>query len=78
VTRAPDLWSNAEELRLSGRRAFCKSIADIAPAMQKTVKLRILDHCLESVKDVGRHRALFSGGTTTCKPVAGAGKRPAT
>lgn len=39
---------DAAELRLQGRRALCKEIADIAPNMLKTVKLRILGRYLQS------------------------------
>ncbi len=38
------------EARLRGRRQFCKRIADIAPYMLKTVKLRILGNYLNSTK----------------------------
>lgn len=36
--------SDAAEIRLQGRRAICKGIADIAPDMLRMVKLRILNH----------------------------------
>lgn len=39
---------DAAEIRLLGRKALCKSIADIAPHMLKTVKLRILGRFLDS------------------------------
>jgi hypothetical protein len=42
--------AEAAEVRLQGRRALCKSIADIAPHMLKTVKLRILGNFLESTR----------------------------
>jgi hypothetical protein len=42
--------ADAPELRLQGRRALCKGIADIAPHMLKTVKLRILGRYLQSVR----------------------------
>ena len=35
--------ADAAEMRLRGRRALCKSIADIAPHMLKMVKLRVLN-----------------------------------
>ena len=38
------------EQRLQGRRALCKRIADIAPLMLKTVKLRALGRYLESTR----------------------------
>jgi hypothetical protein len=41
---------DAEELRLRGRRELCKTIADIAPQMLKTVKLRVLGRYLDSVR----------------------------
>lgn len=41
---------DAEERRLLGRRAMCRRIADIAPHMLKTVKLRVLGRYLESTK----------------------------
>jgi len=41
---------DAAELVLQGRRALCKRIADIAPNMLKTVKLRILGRHLNSTK----------------------------
>ena len=44
VTRDP------AEARLRGRRQLCKRIADIAPYMLKTVKLRILGSYLKSTK----------------------------
>jgi hypothetical protein len=42
--------AEAAEVRLQGRRDLCKSIADIAPHMLKTVKLRILGNFLESTR----------------------------
>jgi hypothetical protein len=42
--------SDAAELRLQGRLAMCKRIADIAPHMLKMVKLRILGRYLQSVR----------------------------
>ncbi len=42
--------ADAAELRLKGRRAFCKPIADIAPNMLKTIKLRILGRYLDSLR----------------------------
>jgi hypothetical protein len=42
--------ANAAELRLQGRRALCKSLADIAPHMLKTVKLRVLGRHLDSTR----------------------------
>jgi hypothetical protein len=42
--------TDAEELRLLGRRALCKSIAEVAPAMLKTVKLRVLGNFLPSTR----------------------------
>ena len=45
---------DAEELRLRGRRALCKSITDIAPLMLKMVKLRILGRYLDSVRRIRR------------------------
>jgi hypothetical protein len=42
--------TDAAELRLQGRRALCKGIADIAPHMLKTVKLRILGRYLDSTR----------------------------
>lgn len=44
ITRDP------AEARLRGRRQLCKRIADIAPYMLKTVKLRILGNYLSSTK----------------------------
>ncbi len=41
---------DAEELRLLGRRALCRSIPEIAPNMLKTVKLRILGNFLDSTR----------------------------
>jgi hypothetical protein len=41
---------DAAELRLLGRRALCRGIADIAPSMLKTVKLRVLGRYLESTR----------------------------
>ena len=41
---------DAAELRLQGRRALCKSMADIAPHMLKTVKLRVLGRHLDSTR----------------------------
>ncbi len=41
---------DAAEIRLQGRRAMCKSIAEIAPHMLKTVKLRVLGRYLESTR----------------------------
>lgn len=42
--------TDAAELRLQGRRALCKSLADIAPHMLKTVKLRVLGRYLDSTR----------------------------
>lgn len=42
--------ADAAELRLQGRRALCKSLADIAPHMLKTVKLRVLGRYLDSTR----------------------------
>lgn len=42
--------TDAEELRLQGRRALCKGIADIAPNMSKQVKHRVLSRYLQSVR----------------------------
>ncbi|HEY8506533.1 MAG TPA: hypothetical protein VIL46_18265, partial [Gemmataceae bacterium] len=42
--------SDAAELRLLGRRALCKRIADIAPYMLRMVKLRILGRYLQSTR----------------------------
>lgn len=41
---------DAAELRLQGRQAACKRIADIAPDMLKTVKLRVLGRYLQSTR----------------------------
>lgn len=46
--RQPKL--DAAELRLQGRRALCKHIADVAPHMLKTVKLRVLGRYLQSTR----------------------------
>jgi hypothetical protein len=40
--------SDAAELRLQGRRATCKQIADIAPRVGKQIKLRILTSYLDA------------------------------
>src|SRR5262249_1189644 len=41
---------DAAELRLQGRRSLCKRIAEIAPHMLKTVKLRVLGRYLQSTR----------------------------
>lgn len=41
---------DSPELRLRGRRALCKAIADVAPHMLKMVKIRILTGYLPSVR----------------------------
>ena len=46
--RRRQVRTDADELRLLGRRALCKRIADIAPFMLKTVKLRILGRYVDS------------------------------
>ena len=46
--RTPRL--DSPELRLRGRRALCKAIADVAPHMLKMVKLRVLANHLQSVR----------------------------
>jgi hypothetical protein len=42
--------TNAAELRLQGRKGLCKSLAEIAPNMLKTVKLRVLGRYLDSTR----------------------------
>lgn len=41
---------DSPELRLRGRRALCKAIADVAPHMLKMVKIRVLTGYLPSVR----------------------------
>jgi hypothetical protein len=48
--RKRQMKADAAELRLLGRRALCKRIADIAPNMLKMIKLRTLVRYLESVR----------------------------
>lgn len=53
--RKRQLRSDAVELRLQGRRAMCKRIADIAPRVGKQVKLRILTAYLDAKRlPIGR------------------------
>lgn len=42
--------TNSQEHRLTGRRAFCLDIAQVAPKMLKTVKLRLLGRYLSSTR----------------------------
>lgn len=48
--RKRQVRSDAAELRLLGRRALCKRIADLAPLMLKMVKLRLLGGYLPSTR----------------------------
>jgi hypothetical protein len=52
VRRRQIVRSDAEELRLRGRRALCKTIPDLAGDMLKTVKLRVLGRYLESTRNL--------------------------
>lgn len=48
VRRRRRVRTDSPEIRLQGRRAMCKRIADIAPRMLKQVKLRILTSYLDA------------------------------